>query len=124
MGLSILALITALVGLLSLFMVGSLALIGSGENLPVRTGTTVATMVLGLGYLLLAWSLWSRRAWTRLLSLALLGAALVAGILQTVQAERMDLGMTLVFVLAVAVNVAVVMTLFLPANRDLFRTGS
>jgi hypothetical protein len=35
----------------------------------------------------------------------------------------MDLGLLLVFMLAIATSMAVIMALFLPSNRTLFRRG-
>ncbi|NIP18918.1 MAG: hypothetical protein GWM87_12745 [Xanthomonadales bacterium] len=113
-GISILALITALAGVLGLFLAGSMLLIGTGAS---WAASVIPLLLLGPGYLLLAWTLWSRRNWSRSLAYALLGAVLVAGLASGSPAERMDLGMTVVLVLAAAVNIAVVMALFLPANR-------
>ena len=57
------------------------------------------------------------------MALVLLVASLLGSLLSTVRVERMDLGLLLVFMLAIATSMAVIMALFLPSNRTLFRRG-
>lgn len=122
-GISILALATALVGLLGLFLAGAELLIGRLSVQPVGLRATVAPSAVGLAYLVLAYALFTLRAWAPWLALVLLVASLLGSLLSTVRVERMDLGLLLVFMLAIATSMAVIMALFLPSNRTLFRRG-
>ena len=122
-GIFILALATALVGLLGLFLAGAELLIGRLSVQPVGLRATVVPSAVGLAYLVLAYALFTVRAWAPWLALVLLVASLLGSLLSTVRVERMDLGLLLVFMLAIATSMAVIMALFLPSNRTLFRRG-
>ena len=120
-GLAILALITALAGLLGVLMAGAIILMGSAGAAAAQALTPGWLLVLGLSYLVLAWTLYLGHALAPELAVILLVALVVAATLGLGGAERMDLGVTLVLALAGVTNIAVVMALFLPGNRERFR---
>ena len=115
-----LALFCALVGLLALFLGGSLVLMGMArDSAGVPLGHVAVMSLLGLAYLLLAWGLWKLNRWVKPYSIVVLVLLVIALVMDTGTDAVMELSDVLVFFLAALVNMAVVAWLRMPSTRKL-----
>ena len=120
-GISILALLTAQVGLLALLFSGSVFLKTSvNATVSEWDSAEMLMLLIGIAYLVLAYGLWTLQRWTRLYAIVTLAAVLVAGILNTMDNKLMDLGAVLVFSICWSVNIVVIVWFQLPGIRGKF----
>ena len=116
-GRAILALITALVGVLGVLMSGAIWLMDSAAGMPADHAVVAWLLAFGLLYLLLAYLLFTAHALAGKLAIALLVAIVVVGTQGHAGAERMALGVMLVLALAAVVSIVTIMSLFLIGRR-------
>lgn len=121
-GVSLLSLVTLLIGILGLMLSLSLLLrayiFETFEGLPLLAA---GLLILGCAYLVLAYGLWRLKSWVRQYCLGLLVLVLMTGVVDIARSDVLAVGRTMVFALAVVVNIVVFMALQLPAVKSLFQ---
>ena len=118
-GVSIMALMVALVGMLGLMLSLSFVLrIYVLESVDGFTGLAVGLFIFGFLYICLAFGLWAMRSWVRTFAIALLVIVTTAGLLDTARNEILHLGTVVVFGLAFVTSLAVVLLLYRPGTND------
>jgi hypothetical protein len=120
-GASILAILTAQVGVLALMLSGSVFLQSISDVYNMAWGAKgLMMLLLGLAYLVLAYALWVLRSWTRLYSYLTLVITLVAAIINTLENKILDLGFVLVFFMCCSLNFCIIAWFLLPDVRQQF----
>ncbi|MFT5139334.1 MAG: hypothetical protein ACI9H8_000825 [Lysobacterales bacterium] len=118
-GVSIMSLMVALVGMLGLMLSLSFVLrVYVLESVEGLTGMSVGLCLFGFLYILLAYGLWTMRSWVRIFAIGLLVIMTTSGLFDTARNEILHLGTVVVFGLAFVTNLAVLLVLFRPVNID------
>jgi hypothetical protein len=106
---SVLAVLTAQVGVLGLLLSGSVYLQTLSVSSAPKWGADGWVMLLlGVAYLVLAYGLWGLQRWVHVCSVITLVTVLIAGIVGALGYTPMDLGFMLVIFLCCSINLAII----------------
>ena len=120
-GISLLALMCALVGLLGGMFSLSLVLRAQiYESFDGLDALAAGMALFGALYLVLAWGLWGLRRWLRKLAIVSLPIMAIGSLLNMQGNEVMVLGTVLIFFLAFVTHLAVIIGTHKKLTRDLF----
>ena len=121
-GTSILAILTAQVGVLALMLSGSVFLQATSDVYSSGWGPKgLMMLLLGLAYLVLAYGLWILHGWAHVYSYLTLVITVVAAIVNTLDNKILDLGFVLVFFMCSGLNFCIIAWFLLPDVRQQFR---